>query len=241
MSSIIVQKYGGSSLANAERIQSVAKIIINSKDAGNQMVVVVSAMGNTTNELTSLAASISEKPDERELAILLSTGEIMSCSLLTMALRALGYKAISLSGGQAGIHTNMDYNRAKITDVDPKRILKELREDHIVVVAGFQGITQEMDITTLGRGGSDITAVALAAGLDARICEIYMDVEGIYTADPRIVPEARVLAEIGYEEMLELASYGAKMHPRSIELGAMFDLPILVTSSFTDTPGTLIH
>ena len=158
-----------------------------------------------------------------------------------MALRSLGYKAISLSGGQAGILTDTDYNRARIVAVDPQRILKELREDNIVIVAGFQGITEEMDITTLGRGASDTTAVALAAGLEAKICEIYTDVDGIYTADPRIVPEARLLEEIDYEEMLELASYGAKMHPRSIELGAMYDIPILVTSSFTDTPGTLIH
>jgi aspartate kinase len=241
MNSLIVQKYGGSSLADAERIKAVARRIARSKDEGNQVVVVVSAMGNTTDDLIRQANTVTEKPDERELALLLSTGEIVSSTLVTMALRSLGYKAISLSGGQAGIHTDMDYSRARIVAVDPQRILKELREDNIVIVAGFQGITDELDITTLGRGASDTTAVALAAGLEARVCEIYTDVDGIYTADPRIVPEARILEEIEYEEMLELANYGAKMHPRSIELGAMYNIPILVTSSFTDTPGTLIH
>ena len=241
MTSLIVQKYGGSSLADAERIKAVARRIARSKDEGNQVVVVVSAMGNTTDDLIRQANAVTEKPDERELALLLSTGELVSSTLVAMALRSLEYKAISLSGGQAGILTDTDYNRARIVAVDPQRILKELREDNIVIVAGFQGITEEMDITTLGRGASDTTAVALAAGLEARVCEIYTDVDGIYTADPRIVPEARILEEIDYEEMLELASYGAKMHPRSIELGAMFNIPILVTSSFTDTPGTLIH
>jgi len=238
---LIVQKYGGSSLANAEKIKAVARRIARSKDEGNQVVVVVSAMGDTTDDLVRQAKAITERPDERELALLLSTGEIVSSTLVTMALRSLGHKAISLSGGQAGIQTDMDYSRARITNVDPHRILKELREDNIVIVAGFQGITEEMNITTLGRGASDTTAVALAAGLEAKICEIYTDVDGIYTADPRIVPNARILDTIDYEEMLELASYGAKMHPRSIELGAMYNIPILVTSSFTDTPGTLIH
>jgi aspartate kinase len=241
MTSLIVQKYGGSSLADAERIRAVARRIAQSKDEGNQVVVVVSAMGNTTDDLIRQANTITEKPDERELALLLSTGEIASSTLVTMALRSLGYKAISLSGGQAGIRTDTDYSRARIIDVDPQRILKELREDTIVIVAGFQGITEDMEITTLGRGASDTTAVALAAGLEAKVCEIYTDVDGIYTADPRIVPDARILTEIAYEEMLELASHGAKMHPRSIELGAMYSIPILVTSSFTDTPGTLIH
>jgi len=241
MPSLIVQKYGGSSLADAERIKAVAHRIARSKNEGKQLVVVVSAMGNTTDDLIRQANAVTEKPDERELALLLSTGEIVSSTLVAMALRSLGYKAISLSGGQAGILTDMDYSRARIVAVDPQRILKELREDNIVIVAGFQGITEEMDITTLGRGASDTTAVALAASLEAEVCEIYTDVDGIYTADPRIVPEARILEEIEYEEMLELASYGAKMHPRSIELGAMYNIPILVTSSFTDTPGTLIH
>ncbi|MBF8266812.1 MAG: Aspartokinase [Dehalococcoidia bacterium] len=238
---LIVQKYGGSSLANAERIKAVARRIGRVRDRGDQVVVVVSAMGHTTDELIQQAYTVTERPDQRELALLLSTGEIVSCTLVTMALRSLGYKAISLSGGQAGIRTDTDYSRARIVAVDPQRILRELGEDKIVIVAGFQGITEDMDITTLGRGGSDTTAVALAASLGARICEIYTDVEGIYTADPRVVPEARKLEEIGYEEMMELAGHGAKMHPRSIELGALYNVPILVASSFVEAPGTLIH
>jgi aspartate kinase len=241
MTDLIVQKYGGSSLADAERIKAVARRIALTKDNGSQVVVVVSAMGNTTDNLMRQANAVTDNPASRELAILLSTGELVSCTLVAMALRSLGYKTIGLSGGQAGIHTNADYTRARIVNVDPQRIMKELREDNIVIVAGFQGITEDMEITTLGRGASDTTAVALAAGLEAKVCEIYTDVDGIYTADPRIVPEAQILKEIGYEEMMELASYGAKMHPRSIELGAMYNIPILVTSSFTDAPGTLIH
>ena len=241
MADVIVQKYGGSSLADAQRINSVARRIGRSKDEGNHVVVVVSAMGNTTDDLIQQANAVSKKPSEREMALLLSTGEIISCALVTMALRSLDYEAIGLSGGQAGIHTDSEYTRARILEIGPERILKELREDRIVVVAGFQGVTESMEVTTLGRGASDTTAVALAAGLNAKICEIYTDVEGIYTADPRIVPEARLLKEIGYEEMMEMASYGAKMHPRSIELGAVYNIPIRVTSSFTDTPGTLIH
>ncbi len=241
MSDLIVQKYGGSSVANAERIMAVASRIARAKDSGNQVVVVVSAMGDTTDDLIQLAYSVNERPDGRELALLLSTGEIVSCTLVTMALRSMGYDAIGLSGGQAGIQTDMDYTRARIVAVDPQRIRRELQEGKIVVVAGFQGITEDMEITTLGRGASDTTAVALAAGLEARMCEIYTDVEGIYTADPRVVPNARKLDEIGYEEMLELAGHGAKMNPRSIELGAMYNVPIMVASSFVDAPGTLIH
>ena len=241
MSDLIVQKYGGSSVANAERIMAVASRIARAKDAGNQVVVVVSAMGDTTDDLIQLAYSVNERPDGRELALLLSTGEIVSCTLVTMALRSMGYDAIGLSGGQAGIQTDMDYTRARIVAVDPQRIRRELREGKIVVVAGFQGMTGDMEITTLGRGASDTTAVALAAGLEARMCEIYTDVEGIYTADPRVVPNARKLDEIGYEEMLELAGHGAKMNPRSIELGAIYNVPIMVASSFVDAPGTLIH
>ena len=238
---LIVQKYGGSSLADAERIKAVARRIGRVKDRGDQVVVVVSAMGSATNELVHLAHTITDRPDDREMDLLLSTGEIVSCTLVTMALHSLGHRAIGLSGGQAGIRTDMDYSRARIVDIEPQRILKELAEDKIVVVAGFQGATVDMDITTLGRGASDTTAVALAAGLGAKVCEIYTDVEGIYTADPRVVPEARKLKEIGYEEMLELAAHGAKMHPRSIELGAVYNVPILVASSFADAPGTLIH
>ena len=241
MSDLIVQKYGGSSVANAERIMAVASRIARAKDSGNQVVVVVSAMGDTTDDLIQLAYSVNEKPDGRELALLLSTGEIVSCTLVTMALRSMGYDAIGLSGGQAGIQTDTDYTRARIVAVDSQRIRRELQDGKIVVVAGFQGMTEDMEITTLGRGASDTTAVALAASMEARVCEIYTDVEGIYTADPRVVPNARKLDEIGYEEMLELAGHGAKMNPRSIELGAMYNVPIMVASSFVDAPGTLIH
>jgi len=239
---LIVQKYGGTSVADADRIKNVARRITQAKDRGDQVVVVVSAMGDTTDELIKLAYQINDRPDERELDMLLSTGEIISCTLLAMALEAMGYEAISLSGAQAGIRTDSTYSRARIQKVDPERIIRELEKGNIVIVAGFQGITDGMDITTLGRGGSDTTAVALAASLEAEVCQIYTDVEGVYTADPRIVPEAQPLAEIGYEEMLEMATYGAKViHPRAVELGELFNVPILVASSFTDSPGTLIH
>ena len=188
---LIVQKYGGTSVADAERIKNVARRIAQVKDRGDQVVVVVSAMGDTTDELIKLAYQINDRPDERELDMLLSTGEIISCTLLAMALEAMGYEAISLTGAQAGIRTDATYSRARIMTVDPKRVVKELEKGNIVIVAGFQGITEEMDITTLGRGGSDTTAVALAAALKAKVCERYTDVEGIYTADPRLVPEAK--------------------------------------------------
>jgi aspartate kinase len=239
---LIVQKYGGTSVGDAKKIKNVARRVAQTKDKGNQVVVVVSAMGDTTDELIKLAYQITSRPDERELDMLLSTGEIISCTLLAMALEAMGYEAISLSGAQAGIRTDSTYSRARIQRVDPERITRELEKGNIVIVAGFQGITDEMDITTLGRGGSDTTAVALAVSLGAKVCQIYTDVEGVFTADPRIVPEAQKLPEIGYEEMLELATYGAKvMHPRAVELGELFSVPILVASSFTDNPGTLIH
>ena len=240
--SLIVQKYGGTSVANAERIKNVARRIAQAKDKGDQVVVVVSAMGDTTDELIDLAYQVSEQPSGRELDILLSTGELVSSTLLAMTLRDMGYDAISLSGAQAGIQTDSAYSRARILKVESQRVVKELETGKIVIVAGFQGITGDMDITTLGRGGSDTTAVALAASLGAEVCQIYTDVDGVYTADPRLIPEARRLDEIGYEEMLELASYGAKvMHPRAVELGALFNIPILVASSFTQNPGTLIH
>lgn len=238
---IIVQKYGGSSLADAERIKHVASRIGVCKERGKDVVVVVSAMGDTTDELVDLAHRMSDSPDPREMDILLSTGELVSCTLVTMALRALGHDAISLSGAQAGIRTDDSHSRARIVEMDSERVRRELEQGRIVIIAGFQGVTGEMDVTTLGRGGSDTTAVALAAAVQAERCEIYTDVEGIYTADPRLVPGARRLEEIGYEEMLELASYGAKMHPRSIELGAAYDVSILVASSFVEGPGTLIH
>ena len=241
MGKLIVQKYGGSSLADNVRIMSVAERIVSASVSGNQIVVVVSAMGNSTDDLLSLASSISDNPNKRELDVLLSTGEMVSCSLVTMALNSLGHEAVSLTGAQAGIGTDSEYRQARILEIDTSRMLKEIKEEKIVVVTGFQGIAENMEITTLGRGGSDTTAVALAASLKADICEIYTDVDGIYTADPRVVPEARILNEIGYEEMMEMASYGAKMHPRSIELAALYNIPIRVTSSFRDVRGTLIH
>ncbi len=239
---LVVQKYGGSSVADAKRIKSVARRIAQAKDKGDRVVVVVSAMGDTTDELIKLAYQVTEQPSDRELDVLLSTGEIVSSTLLAMALKSMGYAAISLSGAQAGIRTDATYSRARILKVEAKRVVKELEKGNIVIVAGFQGTTDEMDITTLGRGGSDTTAVALAASLKAKICQLYTDVDGVYTADPRLVPEAQQLSEISYEEMLELASYGARVvHPRAVELGELFSILILVASSFTDSPGTLIH
>lgn len=239
---LVVQKYGGSSVADAEKIKSVARRIVATKEKGNEVIVVVSAMGKTTDELIELARKINPKPLERELDVLLSTGEIVSSTLMAMALHEMGYEAVSLSGAQAGIHTDTSYSKARILHIEPKRVIKELDKGNIVIVAGFQGVTGDMDIVTLGRGGSDTTAVALAAVLKAQICEIYTDVEGVFTADPRLVPEARKLKEIGYEEMLELATLGAKvMHSRAVELGQVYNMPILVASSFTDKPGTIIH
>ena len=238
---LIVQKYGGSSLADADRIVAVASRIAKEHHGGARVVAVVSAMADTTDELIQLAHMVSQDPEPRELDLLLSTGELVSCTLLTMALRTLGCDAVSLSGFQAGIHTDTMYGKARIDSIDTARVKGELKNNRLVVVAGFQGITEDYDVTTLGRGGSDTTAVALAAALEAERCEIYTDVEGIYTADPRVVPRARKLKEVGYEEMLELASYGAKMHPRSIELGAAYGVPIYVASSFSDATGTLIH
>jgi aspartate kinase len=238
---LIVQKYGGSSVADSEKIKNVARRVAKAKDEGNQVVVVVSAMGDTTDDLIKLAYQISEQPSDRELDLLLSTGEIVSSTLLAMALETSGYKAVSLTGAQAGIQTDSSYSRARILRIDTKRVVSELRKGNIVIVAGFQGVTGKRDITTLGRGGSDTTAVALAASLNAEICQIYTDVEGVYTADPRFVPQARKLKEIGYEEMLELATYGAKvMHNRAVELGELYNVPILVASSFSDNPGTII-
>ena len=239
---LIVQKYGGSSVADAEKIKNVARRVARTRDQGNEVVVVVSAMGDTTDELIELAYQISENPDSRELDVLLSTGEVVSSTLLAMSLHVMGYSAISLSGAQAGIRTDSAYSRARILQIEPKRVIRELEKGNIVIVAGFQGMTEDMDVTTLGRGGSDTTAVALAATLGAEVCQIYTDVDGVYSADPRLVPEAQRLDEIHYEEMLELATYGAKvMHPRAVELGELFHIPILVASSFTDNTGTLIH
>jgi aspartate kinase len=239
---IIVQKYGGSSVADVDKLRNVARRAIKAKEQGNEVVVVVSAMGKTTDGLIALARQVTDHPDVREMDVLLSTGELVSSTLLAMALKSMGHEAVSLSGAQAGIMTDAMYTKARIIDIEVKRMKKELKANKIVIVAGFQGITSEEDVTTLGRGGSDTTAVALAIALKADVCETYTDVDGVYTADPRIVPEARKVKEIGYEEMMELASSGAKvLHMRCVELGEMYDMPILVASSFTDAPGSLIH
>jgi aspartate kinase len=238
---LIVQKYGGSSVADAAKIKKVAERIAAVKESGKQVVAVVSAMGDTTDDLIKLASQVSSRPEPREMDLLLSSGEVVSCTLMAMALRSMGHSAISLTGMQAGIHTDTTYGKARISRVDTSRVLKELQQGRIVVVAGFQGFTEDMDVTTLGRGGSDTTAVALAAALKAERCEVYTDVEGIYTADPRMVKGARKLKEITFEEMLELAAYGAKMHPRSIELGWVYNVPIYVASTFSEAAGTLIH
>ena len=239
--SLVVQKYGGSSLATPELIKSVADRIRTAHDSEGNVVATVSAMGDSTDKLLSIASKVSEMPDLRELDVLLSTGELQSCALVAMALKSMGKRAVSLSGAQAGIRTDSSYGKAKIAGIDTGRINEELEKGNIVIVAGFQGVTGDSDITTLGRGASDLTAVALAAGLNADRCEIYTDVEGIYTADPRLVSDARKMTQVGFEEMLELASYGAKMNPRSIELGMVYQVPILVASSFNNEPGTLIH
>ena len=239
---LIIQKYGGSSAADADKIKDIARRAIAAKEEGDRVVVVISAMGDTTDELLALAHRFTSQPDERELDVLLSTGEIVSSTLLAIAVKSMGHKAISLNGWQAGIQTDASYSRARIQAVVPQRILSELEKDSIVVVAGFQGITEEMDITTLGRGGSDTTAVALAVSLGAEACHLYTDVEGVYTADPRLVPQARKLEEIDYDEMMELATYGAKViHSRAVEIAKLHSMPILVASSFTNSPGTLIH
>ncbi len=241
---IIVQKYGGSSLADAQKIKNVAARIARREEQGSQMVVVVSAMGKTTDNLIDLAHQLSDSPEDREMDVLMSTGETVSSTLMVMALHSLGHDAISLSGGQAGIRTDKVHRKARIMSINPKRVHAELDHGRVVIVAGFQGLTQDAnaDITTLGRGGSDTTAVALAAALGADACEIYTDVEGVFTADPRLVPEARKLNEISYDEMLELASVGAKvMHSRAVEVGGVYNMPIIVASSFKEESGTLIH
>jgi len=238
---LVVQKYGGSSVANADRIRHVAGRIKRRVEAGDQVVAVVSAMGDTTDELFALAHQITGHPDDREMDILLSTGEMVSMTLVAMALHALGVDAVSLSGAQAGLRTDAVHQRARILSIEPDRLRRELAQGRVVIVSGFQGITEEAEVTTLGRGTSDLTAVALAAALGAS-CERYTDVEGVFTADPNIEPRARRLEEVSYEEMLELASRGAKvMQPRAVEIGAVYNVPILVASSFTEAPGTLIH
>ena len=239
---LIVQKYGGTSVGDAQRIKAVADRIIARIKGGDRLVVVVSAMGQTTDELIALAAEMTDEPEAREMDLLLSTGEIVTSTLLAMALKHSGQPALALSGAQAGIGTDQVYGRARILKLDPARVVRELDAGAVVIVAGFQGLTEEMEIATLGRGGSDTTAVALAVSLKAERCEIYTDVDGVYTADPRICPEASKLSEIGYEEMLELSTWGARvMHNRAIELAAVYGVPVYVSSSFNDEPGTLIH
>ena len=240
---VVVQKYGGSSLADAEHIHNVAARIKLRRDDGVDVIVVVSAMGDSTDELISISEAVTgdTQPDAREMDTLLSTGELVSSTLMAMALKARGCDSISLSGIQAGIKTDAVHGSARIADINTDRIRTELDKGRIVIVAGFQGLAESGDITTLGRGGSDTTAVALAVAVDAERCEIYTDVDGIYTTDPRLTDKARKLSEIGFDEMLEMAVLGAKMNPRSIELGAVYDMPVYVASSFSSEPGTLIH
>lgn len=241
MDKLIVQKYGGSSVANTERIKNVARRVVRYKKKGYDLVVVVSALGDTTDELIELASRISKDPPEREMDMLLSTGEQISVALLAMAIHALGYEAISMTGYQVGIITDTAHTKARIVKVEVDKLHQELKKGRIVIVAGFQGVTAQLDITTLGRGGSDLTAVALAKTLKADECEIYTDVEGVFTTDPRIEPKARKLKEITYDEMLEMASLGAQvMQARSIEVAKKFDVPMHVRSSFSDNSGTMI-
>ena len=239
---LIVQKYGGSSVADAESMKRVANRIVATKKAGHQVVVVVSAMGDTTDELIDLANQITPIPEGRELDMLLTAGERISMALLAMAIKNLGHEALSFTGSQAGVITTSAHGRARIIDVTPSRIREALDEGAIAIVAGFQGISQDTkDVTTLGRGGSDTTAVALAAALDADVCEIYTDVDGVFSADPRVVPSARKLKTVTYEEMLELAAAGAKvLHLRCVEYARRFDLPIHVRSSFSNNEGTWV-
>jgi aspartate kinase len=238
---LIVQKFGGSSVANPEKILRAARRAIRAQQEGSQVVMVVSAMGDTTDDLLDLAAKITDKPPAREMDMLLSTGEQVSVALMAIAIHSLGHKAVSLTGAQIGVKTDASYRKARIKSIETTRLKKSLDEGNIVIAAGFQGIDDDFNITTLGRGGSDTTAVALAAVLRADACEIYTDVDGVYTTDPRVVPEARRVSRISYDEMLELASLGAGvMHSRSIEFGKKFDVPIHVRTSFTDSNGTMI-
>jgi len=238
---IIVQKYGGTSVADVERIQNVAKRVVRTRKDGYDVVVVVSALGDTTDNLIDLALKITTSPAERELDMLVSTGEQVSCALLAMAIHKLGESAISFTGAQVGIITDDSYTKARIIDINAKRIVEELKKKKIVIVAGFQGVNLNQDITTLGRGGSNLTAVALAKVLKAGSCQMNTDVEGVFTTDPRIVKEARKIDRISYEEMFELASLGAQvLQPRSIEFAMKFGVPIEVRSSFSNKAGTII-
>jgi len=239
---IIVQKFGGTSVGSIERIQNVANRVIEEINNGNKVVVVVSAMGKTTDELVNLAKQISKNPSKREMDMLLTTGEQVSIALLTMALKEKGYDAVSLTGWQAGIETEAVHGNARIMNIDTTRIHKHLNEGKIVVVAGFQGITKNQEITTLGRGGSDTTAVALAAALNAKKCDIYTDVTGVFTTDPRYVKKARKLQAISYDEMLELANLGAGvLHPRAVEFAKNYQIPLEVRSSMERERGTIVE
>lgn len=238
---LIVQKYGGTSVANIDRIKAVAARVVRTAQAGHRVVVVVSAMSGETDKLIGLAHQVSSTPNEREMDLLLSSGERVTSALTAMAVEALGCKALALTGRQMGIITDGVHTKAKIEKIEAGRAEKALGEGCVVVVAGFQGITEDEDVTTLGRGGSDLSAVAVAAALKADLCEIYTDVDGVYTTDPNIVPEARKLGKISFEEMLELASLGAKvLQTRSVEFAMKYEVPVVVRSSFNDNPGTLV-
>ena len=241
MENIIVQKYGGTSVGNVERIFNVAKRIIKTKESGSDVIVVVSAMGDTTDELIEKAKQVTLNPSSRELDMLVSTGEQISISLLSMAINSLGHKAISLTGPQCGVLTTGKHKNARIKEINTQRLKSELSEGNIIIVAGFQGINEKNDITTLGRGGSDTSAVAIAASIGAKKCEIYTDVDGVYTTDPRLVSTASKIDKISYDEMLELASLGAGvLHPRAVELARKYNMPLIVRSSLNDNPGTEI-
>ena len=238
---LIVQKFGGSSVANVERVRHVAQIITDTYAKGNSVIAVVSAQGDTTDDLIAKAKEITDKPSSREMDVLLSTGEQISISLLAMALQEIGVPSVSLTGWQAGFSTDRAYTKARIKRLNTERVESELARNRVVVVAGFQGLNRSDDITTLGRGGSDTSAVALAAALNAAKCEIYTDVDGVYTADPRIVPNAVKLDEITYDEMLELASLGANvLHNRSVEMAKKYNVELEVKSSFHKVPGTMV-
>ncbi len=239
--SLLVQKYGGTSVANPERIQNVARRVVETQRAGNRVVVVVSAMSGVTDNLIQLAKAVSNTPSEREMDMLLATGEQTTIALTAMAIHALGAKAVSLTGAQAGIITDGVHTKAKIANITPAQIQTFLEDDSIVIVAGFQGQTMEGQLTTLGRGGSDLTAIAIASELKADLCQIFTDVDGVYTCDPRVVPDAKKIDEISYDEMLEMASSGSKvMQTRSVEFAKKFGVNFEVRSSFNDNPGTLV-